>query len=300
MKDKKLHYLKKQYLDTPIPKELDSMVKNILKEKNLYKKKRKNIYRRVAVIAASIVASIAILTVGINTNQAFASTLSKIPVVGGIVKVLTFKEYTVNEDRFKANIKVSSIEGMENKVLENSLNEKYLAENKKLYEEFIAEMDEMKESKNGNLVVDSGYMVMTDTDRLLSIGRYVLRVTGSSSTILKYDTIDKKEEILITLPSLFKDNRYVEVISENIKEQMREKMRENDGYVYWIDVEEDEEFIEPFEQISPNQNFYITQDGKLVISFDKYEVGPGMMGVQEFVIPTEVIADILVSNEYIK
>jgi len=38
----------------------------------------------------------------------------------------------------------------------------------------------------------------------------------------------------------------------------------------------------------------------LVISFDKYEVGPGYMGIQEFEIPTEVIADILVSNEYIR
>jgi len=53
-------------------------------------------------------------------------------------------------------------------------------------------------------------------------------------------------------------------------------------------------------KISPNQNFYITEEGKLVISFDKYEVGPGYMGIQEFEIPTEVIADILVSNEYIR
>jgi len=50
--------------------------------------------------------------------------LEKVPIVGGIVKVLTFKEYTVNEDRFKADIKVPAIEGLENKELQNSLNEK--------------------------------------------------------------------------------------------------------------------------------------------------------------------------------
>ena len=33
--------------------------------------------------------------------------------------------------------------------------------------------------------------------------------------------------------------------------------------------------------------------------FDEYEVAPGSMGVVEFEIPTEVLADILVSNEYI-
>jgi len=65
--------------------------------------------------------------------------------------------------------------------------------------------------------------VKTDTDRILSIGRYVLTVAGSSSTVFKYDTVDKKEGILITLPSLFKDNSYIEIISENIKDQMREK-----------------------------------------------------------------------------
>jgi len=95
-----------------------------------------------------------------------------------------------------------------------------------------------------------------------------------------------------TLPSLFKDNSYIEIISENIKDQMRERMKADDGFIYWVDVDENEEFIEPFDKISPNQNFYITEEGKLVISFDKYEVGPGYMGIQEFEIPTEVIADI--------
>jgi len=49
--------------------------------------------------------------------------------VGGIVKVLT-----LNEDRFKADIKVPAIE-------------KYLAEN--LYEEFMAEMENMKKEEGG-------------------------------------------------------------------------------------------------------------------------------------------------------
>ncbi|MFB8736384.1 hypothetical protein ACEQPO_30285 [Bacillus sp. SL00103] len=39
---------------------------------------------------------------------------------------------------------------------------------------------------------------------------------------MTYDTIDKKNHVLITLPSLFKDDRYIDVISENIKEQNEE------------------------------------------------------------------------------
>ena len=48
-----------------------------------------------------------------------------------------------------------------------------------------------------------------------------------------------------------------------------------------------------------NQNFYITQQGKLVIVFDKYEVAPGSMGIVDFGIPITLLADVLVSNEYI-
>ena len=64
---------------------------------------------------------------------------------------------------------------------------------------------------------------------------------------------------------------YVEVISDNIIGQMKEQMAADEGNVYWLkgDVED---FVEPFEQISREQSFYINADGKLVISFDKYEV----------------------------
>ncbi|WP_273701816.1 RsiV family protein [Tepidanaerobacter acetatoxydans] len=158
------------------------------------------IYRRITA------ACLAALTICVNTSPAFAKTLSKIPVVSSIVKVLTFREYT----------------------------------------------------------------------------------------------IDKKNEVLITLPSLFKDDSYVDTISENIKEQIKMRHEADDNMIYWVEGIEDEGLVELFEKISKEQNFYINSDGKLVISFDKYDVGPGYMGIQEFVIPTQIISDILVSNEYIK
>jgi len=167
----------------------------------------------------------------------------------------------------------------------------------------MTDIEEMRQSgTEGHMGVDSGYIIKTDTDQILSIGRYVLNIVGSSSTVFKFDTIDKKNEILLTLPSLFKDNSYVEAISANIKEQML-KQHEEDEAIYWLEgaVNEDgAEFVDMFENISEEQSFYITSDNKLVIAFDKYEVAPGYMGNPEFVIPTEIIADILVGNEYIK
>lgn len=298
--NKNLDDLKKEYLETPIPEELDFLVKKTLRNSRKHDIKRKNIIKKTSISVASVAVSAVLLTVGINTSPVFASTLSRVPVVSGIIKVLTFREYTVNEDKFNANLKVPSIEGLENEALENSLNEKYLIENKNLYEKFMKEMKSLKQNGGGHLGVDSGYTVKTDTDKILSIERYVVNTVGSSSTTMKYDTIDKDKEILITLPSLFKDDTYVNVISKNIKEQMIEQYKADNSKFYWVDGIEQDVPIELFEEIGKDQNFYINADDKLVISFDKYEVAPGYMGVVEFIIPTEMLSDILVSNEYVK
>ena len=300
MSDKSLQQLKKEYIETPIPKELDFLVNKALRDSGIHNKKRKNIFKKGSIVAASIGISIGILTVGVNSSAVLAATLSKIPVVGSIVKVLTFREYTVNEDKYKANIKIPSIEGLKNKDLESSLNEKYLSENKKLYGEFIADVENLKKDSDGHLGVDSGYVIKTDNDNILSIGRYVVNTVGSSSTTFKYDTVDKKKETLITFPSLFKDISYVEIISENIKKQMREQMKSDSNKIYWVADASKEKTMEIFDKIMENQSFYINPQSKLIISFNKYEVAPGYMGVVEFIIPTEVIADILVGNEYIK
>lgn len=300
MKDKNLHQLKKEYMNVTIPMELDFIVKKTLKESGLNSMNKERNFKRIRIAAASIATAAAVLTIGVNSSPVLASTLSKVPVVGSIVKVLTFREYTVNEDKYNADIKVPSIQGLKNKTLESSLNEKYLAENKKLYELFRADMEDLKKEGEGHLGVSSGYVVKTDNDKLLSVGRYVVNTVGSSSTTMKYDTIDKKNEILITLPSLFKDDRYVDIISENIKKQMIEQNKADKNKFYWVAGIEQKATMGLFEKISKKQNFYVSTEGKLVISFDKYEVAPGYMGVVEFVIPTEILSDSLVSNEYIK
>ena len=298
--DDKLEKLKREYMNIPIPEELDFVVRKALKESEVNRMRRKSHMNRIRIAAASVAAVFTVLIVGANTSQVFAATLSKVPVVGSIVKVLTFREYTVNEGTFNADIKVPAIQGTENKTLENSLNEKYLEEGKSLYEGFNADMEELKKNGGGHLGIDSGYEVKTDTDRILSIGRYTVNTVGSSSTTMKYDTIDKKNEVLITLPSLFKDDSYIDIISENIKKQMVEQNKADSDQYYWVEGIEQDSSMELFDKIAKDQNFYINPEGKLVISFDKYEVAPGYMGVVEFVIPTDILSDVLVSNEYIK
>ncbi|TDF95406.1 DUF3298 and DUF4163 domain-containing protein [Paenibacillus piri] len=281
-----LEQLKRKYKNTPIPNELDFVVKKALKQR---KKRHVNRMKSLVGIGAAAI----ILITGINTSPTFANALSEVPLVGSLVKVLTFTEFKVDEETAKADIKVPAVANMENKTLEATLNNKYLEESKKLYNDFTAEMEELKKNGGGHVGVKSGYDVKTDNDQILAIGRYVVSTVNSYSKYT-YDTIDKKNQLLITLPSLFKDDSYISLITNNIKEQMRQQMKADPNKVYWV------EGSMSFETIAKDQSFYINNDGKLVICFEKYEVAPGSMGVREFIIPTNLIADALVSKEYIK
>lgn len=290
--DQRLERLKAQYNQITIPEELGFVVRKALQRQ--YRRDKQHLFMNVVAASAAL-----ILLIGINTSPAFAKALEEVPIVGSLVKVLTFREYKIDEGTMKGTIKVPEIQALGNKSLEDALNKQYLEEGKQLYTEFVAEMEQLKLAGGGHLGLDSGYIVKTDSDRILAVGRYVVNTVGSSSTTFKYDTIDKQNQLLITLPSLFKDDRYISLISDNIKEQMQAQMQADPQKFYWVEGAGNKIPALNFMSIVKDQMFYIDKDGKLVIVFNKYEVAPGYMGVVEFVIPTPVLNDVLVSNEYI-
>ena len=289
-----MNKFRNEYENIEIPDELEFLVRTTIKEQEK-KMKRKNIINK-SVIAAAVAGVVFVGSINLSSEISYA--LSEVPVLGSIVRVLTFKTFELKDNNFDAQLKTPAIEGLDSK-LEAMLNEKYLDENQKLYDDFMKEIDELKKADmdEAHMGIASGYEVKTDTDKLLVIGRYVVNTAGSSSTTIKYDTIDKQNKILITLPSLFKDEAYIDIISENIKAQMKEQMKDENN-VYWL---EDEMMgDENFSKIDKNQSFYITKDHQLVLAFDMYEVAPGYMGNPEFIIPSELLKDALVSEEYIK
>lgn len=297
MKNKNIEDLKRDYLNTSIPEELEFMVEKTIREEKR-KMNKKNDIKRIWIPIASVAAAFTIMVAGINTSPVLAESLGELPILGNVVRVLTFREYNIEQEEYGGKISAPKIEGLEDQALEDGLNKKYLEENKELYEGFMEEIEVLEKEGGGHLTVNSGYQVKTDTDEMFSIGRYTESTQASTSTEIKYDTVSKIDNILISLPSLFKDDKYIKIISENIKDQMIESNKDDKEKVYWIkEIESD---VEYFEAISKEQSFYINSDNKLMISFDKYEVAPGYMGVVEFEIPTQILLDQLVSNRYIK
>ncbi len=297
----KLNQLNQEYNSIEIPNELEDIINKVFEQNKQEQFKTKRRFDNMKTwqkgsIAAALTFSV--FVGGLNISSTFANTLLDIPVIGTLAKVFTFRDYKVSKDGFEADIKIPNVEGLDNKELENQLNEEFIKEGQKLYEEFIKEMEEIQKEGEGHLAVKADYETKTDNDKVLSIVLTEFTAMGSSDTKFKTYNVDKINQAIITLPSLFKNDRYIEVISENIKEQMRSEMAKDDSKIYDVDLVD--EPIEGFKQIKPDQNFYIDNEGKLVILFDKYEVAPGFMGTPQFTIPTNIIQDLLLDRNLIK
>ncbi|MDU1403831.1 MULTISPECIES: DUF3298 and DUF4163 domain-containing protein [Clostridium] len=273
---KNINDLKKEYMDIKIPENLDDVVKESIKKVD-----------RKSIVNKKIIGSAAVLAIifGINISPVFADVVSDIPIVGNIVKLVTVKNYTLKKNNVEADIKVPAIEGLENKQLEENLNKEFIENGKKIYEELIEEFPSIN---NQMKYVGSDYKIKADNDSFLSIEITKEEIQASSYTTKKHYTIDKNKQIVLTLPMLFEGENYIEEISNDIKAQMIENMKKDTNLIYFLESDENEEVIDSFDKIKENQDFYINNDGNLVICFDEYEVAPGYMGTLEFIISDKI------------
>ena len=249
----------------------------------------------------SMAAVLAIVLILPNTSQTAAAAMQQIPLLGNLFKVVTVREYQVDEERNSANVKVPQVEVAatdENadsdivdqaKVSADAINFDINEETNKLIEEFKKSME--NEEGYQNIYIDSN--VKLETDDLFSLELILYQGSGSGYEQHKHYTVDKKTGKVLSLKDLCGDD-YIDTISEEIKTQMREQMAEDINKKYWVD---DAELGQDFVKLAENHNFYWDENEDLVIVFDKYEVAPGYMGTPEFTVSKELIRDVL-NTEY--
>lgn len=281
----------KDYQSITASRELHERVAEIMSKEN-QRNTSKKVFRIVGGCAACMILAGGIF---LNLSPSAVYALSDIPVVGSIVKIVTFDRYTHTEGGYEADITTPSIEGLLDSELEEKLNSEFKENASALIAAYEKDVKELKEQYGDDTIhmgVTSDYIIKTNNDKILSLDVYVLNTAGSSMTLHTYYTIDKQHNKQLTLDGLFKKGAdYVSPISKYITEQML-YANEHDDEFYWVG---DNKFgDEGFEKISENQKFYINENDEIVICFDKYEVAPGAAGSPEFVIPAEIIDDIYV------
>ncbi len=250
---------------------------------------KNSVFKRVGLGLVGIAASF-ILIMNFMPNLAYAS--QDIPVLGKIVRVVTFGRFDLKENGVDVSVVTPQIEGLLNEELENKLNAEFKEHSNSVIAAIEKEVKDL-EKEFGNdfhLGVDANYTIRTDNDKILAIDTYIVNTVASSSTKHSFYTINKKTRELVELDKLFKDNAdYITPISEYITDEMK-KANENGTGFFWIGKDNS---FDGFDVIKADQNFFINDSGNIVICFDKYEVAPGAYGCPEFEIPNKVVKDIL-------
>lgn len=276
----------KNSIDSPfnITAKIDEMERCSVKNKNVsFGWLKKTMYSAACIAAAFVLM--------FNCIPSLAYAVSDIPILGDVVRVVTFGRFEFHENGYEAKVVTPKVEGLLNKELEEKLNTEFQENADAVICAFEKDVKELKEAFGEDTIhlgVEANYIVRTDNENVLAIDSYIINMAGSSSTKHSFYNIDKKTGTLIELESLFKkDADYVTPISEYIINEMRKQNEEGTGY-FWVD----EDVIDPFKKIKEDQNFFINDNGNIVICFDKYEVAAGAQGCPEFEIPYSVIASI--------
>lgn len=291
MKEARLDALRQAYESIPIPEGLEFRVRSSMEQARAdLEKERSNsahaskahrrFWKSAAITAAAAMLTIVALA---NSNAGIAMAMGRIPVLGAITRVVTFRTYEDSQGKMSAHVDVPEVQGGG-----EDLNRKIQEYTDTIINQYQA--DVKATDGEGLLNVDLQYQVVTDNDSLFALrfNKTVVMADGAES--VKIYNVDKASGKIITLDQLFKQGSdYAAAISDNIKEQMRQQMKQDPDLTFWIDSDVP---AWDFQSVSEDSTFYVNEDGNLVIVFDEGEVAPMFMGVEEFTIPGTVTADI--------
>ena len=300
MKDERLEKMKQEYEEIRIPAELRRRVEAGIQkgkedgEEIIRMNKKSKLIKFVRNTAGSVVAAMLAITIMANSGASIANAMMKIPVLGTIAEIVTFREYKDSTNDMTADVKIPEVsvkneDGSVNQETTDAVNKSIQEYTDEIIAQYKADVE--ASGGEGKQLVDLEYEVITDSDRLFSIRFDKLQIMASGAESVKIYHIDKQTGQMINLKGLFKEDvNFIDPISDNIKKQMKEQMAADESKMYFIDSDMPES---DFQSITEDTTFYVNDSGKLVIVFDEYEVAPGSMGVVEFEIPTDVIQDIV-------
>lgn len=159
------------------------------------------------------------------------------------------------------------------------------------YTERIVERFEEDNARNGGHLELTGYEVVTDSDEWFTLIIYANERGGAEYRELRrYYNIDKERDMVMTLGELYNGRDYVTIISDEILSQMEAGNAQSPAEdTAEQETEKAESGIVVFTQIDENQNYYINEDGNLVIVLDQSQTNTDEDGHSEYVILTELL-----------
>lgn len=237
--------------------------------------------RRIKEVALGVVVILGIFIITPNVSARAAQTLGEIPLLGKVIKVVTFRHYNQHTSHTEAEVAIPQLEADGNATQEvNNEVATYIEGLITSFKEHCKTLGEGYES----LKVD--YQVITDNAQWFTLRIDALQIQASGYQFSKIYNINKRTDEQVTLENLFQENSEWEIVLyKELQRQMTEQMADPSlGAAY---------FIEEFKAVEPNQNYYFDKQGNLVLVYDEYQIAPGYMGRVEFTIAADVFNNLL-------
>lgn len=288
----KLEEMKERYDAVPIPEELHVRIQQEITESRRRQAKKSGagqkyrLKRAVRGMEAAAAAICILFTAALNTSSTFAMEAAQLPVVGGLARILTFRSYETEKDDIAVAVEIPTIEMIaENTgITVDKINQEILAQCNRYAEEAVTRAEEYRtafletggtpeEWAEHNIKITVGYEIKQQNSDYLS---FVVRGTENWTSAYnesRYYNLDLNTGKMVTLEDMLGGD-YIALADKSIREQIAE--RQNGGETFFTAEEGG------FTGISENAKFYINNNNRPVIVFEKYEIAPGASGEIEF------------------
>ncbi|PWM85281.1 MAG: DUF3298 domain-containing protein [Coprobacillus sp.] len=281
MKDK----LKDEYENIKIP---DDYHQKVQKSIVYGLEKQSSRQRRIHLSMKLALSCFLIFIVFLNTSTVFAKTVSQIPYLGQICKVLTFTNQDEIDKTKSIHINAPQLNHTGNTKLERKVNheiqtmvdravDEASTRAEEYYDAFVETGGNPDEFMPVEITID--YEIKYYQDNFVSFLIEKTETLASAYQEYMYYNINLNTGKILTLKDLLGDN-YQDVITQEIRKQISAYPEEERSLFF------EEVNIKDF--INQDRIFYINQDKRIVIKFQKYEIAAGAAGPVEFVIPQNI------------
>ena len=273
-----------RYQAQETPEELSLAVRAAIREGDRLRKHRRVLRRSLA----TALASCACFVLLVNGSPSFAQAVYEVPVLGSLALIFTVTEYTINDKERVIDVRLPALENTGHTELEQQINQEISTRIQAVIDAAEARARETKEAyvaTGGDpddympVIIDVDYEVKCQNEQYLSFVVTETETRASAYTEFYTYNIDLETGKELSLRDLLGPN-WMETVNAQVAEQIAERAQDPDN-IYWTEEQGG------FQGIEADQPFYLNADGLPVVVFEKYEIAPGSMGSQEFVIRPE-------------
>ena len=272
------------------PQELDYVVNKSIHQGKRQKRNKLRTYIKFA--TSTVAAMFFLFVILLNTNESFAKTMEDVPIISKLAEVFTINEYEESSEIDLIKAKVPAIRNTGNADLEDRINYEISTKINNIIEEAKKRAEEYKEAVLATggtmenfipIEVNIDYEITYQDDSIISFV-----ITKSESMASAYQeqyfyNIDLENGKELNLKDVLGAD-YKEIVDKQVKKQIAQREKENKENVYFTEDEGGFSGIE-----NEYHNFYIDKNKRVVIVFQKYEIAPGYMEIQNFEIPEEIL-----------